>query len=64
MHDHLAGKLGVEIAEKLLHRKFIILEEGEYIVTEQGKKWFLNFGINIEKANIKGEYLQNLVLIG
>ena len=52
MH-HLAGKLGVEIAEKLLHRKFIILEEGEYIVTEQGKKWFLNFGINIEKANIK-----------
>lgn len=63
-YDHLAGKLGVEIAEKLLHRKFIILEEGEYIVTEQGKKWFLNFGINIEKANIKGEYLQNLVLIG
>ncbi len=52
-YDHLAGKLGVEIAEKLLHRKFIILEEGEYIVTEQGKKWFLNFGINIEKANIK-----------
>ena len=41
---NLAGKLGVEIAEKeLLHRKFIILEEGEYIVTEQGKKWFLNF---------------------
>lgn len=52
-YDHLAGKLGVEIAEKLLHRKFIILEEGEYIVTEQGKQWFLNFGINIEKANIK-----------
>ncbi|MBG9538395.1 ArsR/SmtB family transcription factor [Bacillus thuringiensis] len=52
-YDHLAGRLGVEIAEKLLHRKFIILEEGEYIVTEQGKKWFLNFGINIKKANIK-----------
>ncbi len=49
----LAGRLGVEITEKLLHREFIILKEGEYIVTEQGKGWFLNFGINIETAEIK-----------
>ncbi|MFJ8218254.1 ArsR/SmtB family transcription factor [Bacillus cereus] len=52
-YDHLAGRLGVEITEKLLHKEFIILKEGEYIVTEQGKQWFLNFGINIETANIK-----------
>ena len=52
-YDHLAGKLGVEITEKLLHKEFLILEEGEYIVTEQGKQWFLNFGINIETAHIK-----------
>lgn len=52
-YDHLAGRLGVEITEKLLDKEFIILEKGEYIVTEQGEKWFLNFGINIEKANIK-----------
>ncbi|MDA1533318.1 metalloregulator ArsR/SmtB family transcription factor [Bacillus cereus group sp. BY17LC] len=52
-YDHLAGRLGVEIAEKLLDRDFIILEEGEYSVTEQGKLWFLNFGINIEEAEIK-----------
>ncbi|EMY4798440.1 metalloregulator ArsR/SmtB family transcription factor [Bacillus pacificus] len=52
-YDHLAGRLGVEITEKLLDKEFIILEKGEYIVTEQGKRWFLNFGINIETANIK-----------
>ncbi|TKI73493.1 transcriptional regulator, partial [Bacillus wiedmannii] len=52
-YDHLAGRLGVEITEKLLHREFIILKEGEYIVTEQGKQWFLNFGINVETADIK-----------
>ncbi|GMR68906.1 MULTISPECIES: metalloregulator ArsR/SmtB family transcription factor [Bacillus] len=52
-YDHLAGKLGVEITEKLLASEFIILEEEEYIVTEQGKRWFLNFGINIETAEIK-----------
>ncbi|MEB2589610.1 transcriptional regulator, partial [Bacillus cereus] len=39
--------------EKLLHKEFLILEKGEYIVTEQGKQWFLNFGINIETAHIK-----------
>ena len=63
-YDHLAGKLGVEITEKLLDRQFIILEDGEYIVTEQGKKWFLNFGINVDEADTKGGYLQNLALIG
>ncbi|KAB2460144.1 helix-turn-helix transcriptional regulator [Bacillus sp. CH126_4D] len=52
-YDHLAGKLGVEITEKLLDKEFLILEEGEYVVTEQGKQWFLNFGINIETADIK-----------
>lgn len=52
-YDHLAGRLGVEITEKLLHKEFLILEKGEYIVTEQGKQWFLNFGINIETAHIK-----------
>ena len=63
-YDHLAGKLGVEITEKLLDRQFIILEDGEYIVTEQGKEWFLNFGINVDEADTKGGYLQNLALIG
>ena len=63
-YDHLAGKLGVEITEKLLDRQFIILEDGEYIVTEQGKQWFLNFGINVDEADTKGGYLQNLALIG
>lgn len=52
-YDHLAGKLGVEITEKLLDRQFIILEDGEYIVTEQGKQWFLNFGINVDEADTK-----------
>ena len=50
-----AGKLGVEITEKLLDRQFIILEDGEYIVTEQGKQWFLNFGINVDEADIQKE---------
>jgi DNA-binding transcriptional ArsR family regulator len=52
-YDHLAGKLGVKITEKLIDKEFITLEDEEYIVTQQGKMWFLNLGINIEEANTK-----------
>ncbi|WP_242218417.1 helix-turn-helix transcriptional regulator [Bacillus cereus group sp. BfR-BA-01380] len=52
-YDHLAGELGVKITEGLIDRQFLTLEDGEYAVTEQGEKWFLKFGINIEKANTK-----------
>lgn len=50
-YDHLAGELGVKIAESLLDWEIIMLTGGEYIVTEQGKKWFLEFGIDIEEAH-------------
>ncbi|MGG0753555.1 ArsR/SmtB family transcription factor [Brevibacillus laterosporus] len=52
-YDHLAGELGVKVAEVLLDREFVNLKDGEYVVTEQGKKWFFQFGINIEEANTK-----------
>ncbi|MFD2370652.1 ArsR/SmtB family transcription factor [Brevibacillus sp. GCM10020057] len=52
-YDHLAGELGVKVTEALLDREFITLKDGEYVVTEQGKKWFFQFGINMEEANSK-----------
>jgi DNA-binding transcriptional ArsR family regulator len=52
-YDHLAGSLGVKVTEALLNMEMIALKDAEFIVTEQGKKWFLQFGINIEEANIK-----------
>ncbi len=52
-YDHLAGKLGVKITEALLDKEFLLLENNEYVVTEQGKKWFVQFGINTEEANTK-----------
>ena len=52
-YDHLAGELGVNVAELLLDREFLTLKNGEYVATEQGKKWFFQFGINIEEINTK-----------
>ncbi|MEH6944611.1 ArsR/SmtB family transcription factor [Bacillus sp. JJ722] len=52
-YDHLAGELGVKLAEALVDKDYLTLVDGEYVVTEQGRKWFLNFGINIEEAKTK-----------
>jgi predicted transcriptional regulator len=52
-YDHLAGALGVKVTEALLKMEVIVLKDEEFIVTEQGKKWFFEFGINIEEANKK-----------
>lgn len=52
-YDHLAGKLGVRITDQLIDKKILNLEDGEYVVTEEGRKWFFNNGINIEEANTK-----------
>ncbi|MDQ0217919.1 transcriptional regulator [Peribacillus cavernae] len=49
-YDHLAGELGVKITDALLDRGIITLTKEEYLVTEQGKKWFSAFGINLEEA--------------
>jgi len=52
-YDHLAGVLGVKVTEALIHMEVIVLEDAEFIITEKGKKWFLEFGINIEEAKNK-----------
>lgn len=52
-YDHVAGELGVKIADSLVEREMVHLENGEYIVTEQGKMWFRQFGIQIEEAYSK-----------
>jgi DNA-binding transcriptional ArsR family regulator len=45
-YDHLAGRLGVALADKLSRRKFIHLSEGGE-VTESGKDFLEEFGIDI-----------------
>ncbi|MGD8188441.1 metalloregulator ArsR/SmtB family transcription factor [Brevibacillus ginsengisoli] len=52
-YDHLAGELGVKMTEALLQKNVFTLEDGEYVVTEQGKEWLFQLGINTEEANSK-----------
>lgn len=52
-YDHLAGKAGVAITERLLKQKFIIVKEKQFDVTFKGETWFESLGISV--ANLKSE---------
>lgn len=49
-YDHLAGKIGVALADSLLEQKIIIENNNAFEISAKGEKWFSDFGINIEDA--------------
>ncbi|WP_125722674.1 ArsR/SmtB family transcription factor [Flavobacterium ustbae] len=48
-YDHLAGKIGVAVAESLLQQKIIIDLNEKFEISSEGTKWFADFGINLEE---------------
>ena len=60
-YDHLAGKIGVAITDRLLHNKLIAMARSgaggaagdEYEVTTAGRKWFAGLGIGIEELQAR-----------
>jgi DNA-binding transcriptional ArsR family regulator len=52
-YDHLAGQLGVELTRTFMVRGFLREADGEYRITEEGKRWFSDFGIDVEAIRKK-----------
>lgn len=52
-YDHLAGKLSVELVTSLLDKNVIVLCGNDYEVTDFGKNWFVELGIEIDALRIK-----------
>jgi len=48
-YDHLAGRLGVAMADALVGRDYIALSEDGGVVTPQGEDFFLRFGIDLRE---------------
>jgi DNA-binding transcriptional ArsR family regulator len=46
-YDHLAGRLGVALADALVERDRVALSDDGGIVTPQGEEFFLGFGIDL-----------------
>lgn len=56
-YKHLAGEVGVKITEALIFQGIIAPLEKQYVVTNKGKQWFLNLGINTEEIqNVKRSF--------
>ena len=49
-YDHIAGRLGVALADALAGRKFVVLGEDGGMVTRAGEKFFAGFGIPLDEA--------------
>lgn len=45
-YDHLAGRLGVDLAEKLQEKKWVFLEARDFQVTDYGRHQLEHFGID------------------
>jgi DNA-binding transcriptional ArsR family regulator len=47
-YDHLAGRLGVVLADKLVGKRYLELGDEAGAVTRQGRKFFAEFGIDLD----------------
>ena len=46
-YDHLAGELGVAVAEALVAQRLLVLSDEAGVVTRRGRKFFGDFGLDL-----------------
>jgi DNA-binding transcriptional ArsR family regulator len=49
-YDHLAGELGVAVADALVERGVLAQADGAFTVTADGRHWLTTLGIDLEAA--------------
>ncbi|WP_457093688.1 ArsR/SmtB family transcription factor [Microvirga sp. P5_D2] len=52
-YDHLAGRLGIAIADALSLKRHVVLSESAGIVTKEGQRFLCDLGIDLD-AGVKG----------
>jgi DNA-binding transcriptional ArsR family regulator len=52
-YDHLAGRLGIALTDVLCQQGHIVLADGAGIITKKGRKFFYDFGIDVESMSSK-----------
>lgn len=61
-YDHLAGKVGVLIVDKLVSRKIIELKDKTFIVTNNGNAFFSDFGLDLIELQKQKRYFSKACL--
>ncbi len=52
-YSHLAGRLGVDIADALQVRGLLVKREERFVVTQRGREWFVPLGIEIIEQQMR-----------
>ena len=53
-YDHLAGRLGVALADALVERGHVEIDDDAGLITDQGAKFFAKVGISLPNASKRG----------
>lgn len=61
-YDHLAGKVGVLIVDKLISQEIIELKDKSFVVTENGNKFFRDFGLDLTDLQSQKRYFAKACL--
>ncbi len=48
-YDHLAGRIGVAVADHLVDGKFLDVSNGEFVVTRRGKRFLASIDIDVDR---------------
>jgi hypothetical protein len=54
-YNHLAGKLGVVLAEALVEKEILTNVDGGYLITEAGERWLQEMGIECSALRQHGQ---------
>lgn len=49
-YDHMAGRLAIALAEAVARDAYIVVADGAGLVTDEGRRFFCDFGIDLEPA--------------
>jgi DNA-binding transcriptional ArsR family regulator len=49
-YDHIAGRLAIALADALMGKGYVLLADGAGLVTEEGQRFFCDFGIDLDEA--------------
>lgn len=50
-YDHMAGRLSIALAEAVGRDGYVVLADGAGLVTDEGRRFFCDFGIDLEPAS-------------
>jgi DNA-binding transcriptional ArsR family regulator len=49
-YDHIAGRLAIALTDALVGKGYVLLADGAGLVTEEGQRFFCDFGIDLDEA--------------